>query len=69
MSRHKKTHGLPTVFSFFIPGLGQIVKGHVGKGILIIFGMIASFFLMLYMIGFITAPLIWLWNIYDAYNS
>ncbi|AKB54973.1 hypothetical protein MSBR2_0441 [Methanosarcina barkeri 227] len=23
----KKTHGVPALFSFFIPGLGQLVKG------------------------------------------
>jgi hypothetical protein len=24
-------HGVPAILSFFIPGLGQIVKGQVGK--------------------------------------
>ena len=24
-------HGVPALLSFFIPGLGQIVKGQVGK--------------------------------------
>jgi len=69
MSKHKRTHGLPMVLSFFIPGLGQIVKGHVLKGVFIFFGMILSLFLMLYVIGIITTPILWLWNLYDAYNA
>jgi hypothetical protein len=35
-SQTKQTHGLPALLSFFIPGLGQIVKGQVVKGIFVI---------------------------------
>ncbi|WP_084163980.1 hypothetical protein [Olivibacter sitiensis] len=44
---HKK-HGIPALISFFIPGVGQMIKGDIGKGILIwLFGLI-GFILMFY---------------------
>jgi TM2 domain-containing membrane protein YozV len=65
----KKTHGVPALLSFFIPGLGQLIKGDIFKAIGIWVGLIVSGLLTFLMIGFITAPLIWLWQIYDAYNN
>jgi len=32
---NKETHGFPAFMSFILPGLGQIIKGQVGKGIAI----------------------------------
>ena len=63
----KQKHGVPALVSFFIPGLGQLIKGHILKGILIwIIGGILTFFLW----WTIIVPFgIWAWNIYDAYNS
>ena len=60
-------HGLPALLSFFIPGLGQLIKGQILKAILIwLVGGIISFFLW----WTIIIPFaIWVWNIYDAYNS
>jgi len=60
-------YGFPALLSFFIPGLGQLVKGHILKGILIwiIGGLIGFFFFWTIIIPFI----IWIWNVYDAYNS
>jgi len=69
MSHKHQKHGLPALLSFFIPGLGQLVKGHVGMGIMIFLGMIVNILLMAIIIGFITTPIFWIWNIYDAYNS
>ncbi len=57
-------HGVPALLSFFIPGLGQIVKGEVGKGILAFIGVgIGSLMLV------IPGVIIWIWQIADAYNS
>lgn len=63
----KKKYNVPAIISFFIPGLGQIIKGHILKGILIVvFGGLLSFFFW----WTIVVPLvIWGWNVYDAYNS
>ena len=66
---HSQKHGVPAILSLFVPGLGQIVKGQVGKGVLIFLGAIVSFLLISLFIGLITTPILWLWNIYDAYND
>ena len=60
-------HSLPALISFFIPGLGQLIKGDVIKGISIwiIGGIVIFFFWWTVIIPFA----IWAWNIYDAYNS
>ena len=60
-------HGVPALISFFIPGLGQLIKGQILKGILIwIIGGIAAFLLWW---TIIVPFVIWAWNVYDAYNS
>lgn len=63
-----KTHGMPALLSFFIPGLGQIIRGDVAKGIAIFvvwcMTVVASFFL----IGIPFMIVLWVWQIYDAYN-
>ena len=62
-------HGIPALLSFFIPGLGQMVKGEVGKGIGIFFGWLISFALIFTIIGIIVPVIIWIWQIIDAYNN
>ena len=69
MPKAEQKHGMPALLSFFIPGLGQIIKGRILKGILIMIGMAVSAFLIFAVIGIITTPILWIWNIYDAYNS
>ena len=69
MAKREQKHGVPALISFFIPGLGQVIKGHVGKGVLIFFGTMVSSVLVFAFVGLITTPVLWLWNIYDAYNS
>lgn len=63
----KQTHSFPALISFFIPGLGQLIKGHILKGIFIwVFaGILTFFFWWTFIIPFI----LWAWNVYDAYNS
>ena len=65
MSNQK--HNVPALISFFIPGLGQIIKGEILKGILI---MVIGTFLGIFLGWTVIVPLaIWAWNVYDAYNS
>ena len=64
-----KSPGLAAVLSFFWPGLGQIYNGEIGKGLLIMFVQIINALLMLVLIGFITAPIVLIWSIYDAYKT
>lgn len=60
----KPKHPFPALLSFFIPGLGQVVKGQVGKGILIFLGTgIAALFLL------IPGIIVWIWQMIDAYNN
>lgn len=62
-SQENKKHGVPALFSFLIPGLGQIIKGDIFKGIAIFLGSIIGLILIF------PGIIIWLWGIYDAYNS
>lgn len=65
----EKRHGVPLLLSFFIPGLGQLVKGHIFRGIAIFAASAFSVVLMSIYIGFITTPAIWIWQLIDAYRS
>lgn len=65
----RKSSGIAVVLSFFIPGLGQIYNGQIGKGILFI---ILSGILVLLMFVIIGIPLyliFWVYNLYDAYRT
>ncbi|MDD5639662.1 MAG: hypothetical protein PHR47_02550 [Candidatus Pacebacteria bacterium] len=57
-------HGAPAIFSFFVPGLGQIIKGQGGKGILIFIITIIGFCFFI-----IPGIIIWIFQIADAYNN
>lgn len=65
----KEVYGVPALLSFFVPGLGQIVKGQVAKGILIMIASFVAVLLCLVLIGFVLYPIIWIWSIYDAYQD
>lgn len=69
ISTEKKSSGIAAIASFFIPGLGQIYNGEIGKGILFIIISFILVILMLVVIGFILYPLFWILNIYDAYKT
>ena len=69
ITTEKKSSGIAAIASFFIPGLGQIYNGKIGKGIMyIIIGIIFAL-LMFVLIGFILYPLFWIYNMYDAYTT
>jgi TM2 domain-containing membrane protein YozV len=61
---NRPTHGVPALLSFFIPGLGQIVKRQVGKGILAFIGVGIGLIVLI-----IPGVIIWIWQIVDAYND
>jgi TM2 domain-containing membrane protein YozV len=67
--KSSQKHGIPALLSFFIPGLGQMVKGKVGKGIGIFFGWLLSFALIFTVIGIVVPIIIWIWQIIDVYNN
>jgi TM2 domain-containing membrane protein YozV len=60
----RQTHGVPALLSFFIPGLGQIVKGQVAKGIFTFIGFGLGLVMLV-----IPGVIVWIWQIVDAYND
>jgi len=64
-----KNSGLAAILSFLLPGLGQMYNGEVGKGVIIIIVQVVNVALMAIIIGFITAPIVMIWAIYDAYKT
>jgi len=62
-------YGIAALLSFFLPGLGQVVKGQILKAIVIWLGLIVFVVLSLVVIGLPLLLVLWLWQIYDAYNS
>ena len=69
LKQQPEKHGIPVLLSAIIPGLGQIIKKDIGKGIMIFCGIMLSFLLMFVLIGLITTPILYIWQIYDAYNE
>lgn len=66
---NSQKHGVPAILSFFIPGLGQVIKGQVGKGIGIFLGFLVSCALIFTVIGAVVPIIVWIWQIVDAYNN
>jgi len=60
----KQKYGVPAILSFFIPGLGQLVKTEYSKGIFFFIGVIIG-----YIFFILPGLILWIWNIIDAYNS
>jgi TM2 domain-containing membrane protein YozV len=63
----KATYGVPALLSFFIPGLGQLIKGQILKAFLIwaVGGVVGFLLAWTLIVPFV----IWAWNVYDAYND
>jgi len=55
--------------SLLIPGLGTIINGETGKGILILVGYAISWLLVLFTIGVILVPAVWIYGMYDAFQG
>jgi hypothetical protein len=77
--QNNQKHGIPALLSFAFPGLGQLIKGHVLKAIVVwgalffiwftFFGSTLTGNVELTFILWIMPSVVWLWNVYDAYNS
>lgn len=61
---NNQKYGFPALLSFFIPGLGQIIKDQIGRGILIFLGFFFGLFMLL-----VPGIVIWIWQISDAYDN
>lgn len=69
MSIEKRDPGLSAVLSFFMTGLGQIYNGQVTKGIILIVIQGVNVFLVFLLIGIPLLFGVWVYGIYDAYNT
>ena len=67
--RSDKSPGLAALLSFLIIGLGQVYLGLTKKGIILFVLAIISGILIFVLIGWILWVLVWVYAIYDAYNS
>ena len=57
---------LAAVCNFFIPGLGPLVQGRVMSAILFFVGFAISAALTLVLIGYVLAPIVYIWCIINA---
>jgi len=64
-----KNPALSLLASFFLPGLGSMINGDVGKGIGILCGYLVSAVLVLILIGFFGLFGFWIWGMVDAYQG
>lgn len=60
--------GLAVVFSFLLPGLGQIYNQEVGKGVGFILAYIISWALSYIVVGWFFLIVVWVWSMVDAYQ-
>ena len=67
--RSDKSPGLAALLSFLIIGLGQVYLGLTKKGIILFVLAIISGILIFVLIGWILWVIVWVYAIYDAYNS
>jgi len=58
---------IPAIFSFLLPGLGQIAKGEVRKGIWMMVGVLISSLAVVIYVGYVITPVLYIWSICDAY--
>jgi TM2 domain-containing membrane protein YozV len=72
----QKNSGIAVVLSFFWMGLGQLYNGQIGKGVLLMILEIVilffGFLTLIVLIGFFilfAGFILWVWNLYDAYNT
>lgn len=66
-----KSPGIAAIASFFLPGLGQIYNGQIGKGLLIMVFYIIMIFMLVSAptIAMLLIIAIWLGAIYDGYTQ
>jgi TM2 domain-containing membrane protein YozV len=64
-----KNPGVAAVLSALFVGLGQIYNGEIAKGLMFMVAYFISILLVFLLIGFITTPILWIFGIYDAYDT
>ena len=65
----KKSAGVAVILSFFLPGLGQIYNGQIGKGIGMIILSVIFWLLSSIVIGIPFYIILWIYGMYNAYST
>lgn len=68
-SSEEKNVLLSAILSFLFPGLGHLYLGLNTKGISFIIAYIVSWALMFLLIGFVLAPIVWIWALIDSIKA
>jgi TM2 domain-containing membrane protein YozV len=69
LEKLKARHPMPALLSAFLPGVGQMMKGSILRGVGVWAALGVSFLLCMAYVGVVLVPLVWLWNIIDAYRE
>lgn len=64
-----RSPALGLLVSFFLPGVGSMIAGRVGKGTGILVGYVVGWFLCVILIGFIIMPAFWIWGLVAGYTD
>lgn len=67
--QNEKNPGLAAVLSFLVIGLGQIYNGEIAKGLILLVISYICLALFILIIPPIIALILWIYAIYDAYNT
>ncbi len=68
MSMNRKSPGVAVLLSLLFTGSGQIYCGRAGRGIAFFAAAFASGVSILFLVGFVLLPIVWLWAAIDAAN-
>ena len=49
-----------------IPGVGRLYTGHIGIGLGQLLGMIVGYMLLIFLVGFLIVPAMWIWGVVDG---
>lgn len=68
LMKNDKGYPIPAIASFFLPGLGQFLKGHFFKALMFWIAVPLVYFLVgwLPLVGWAAGGLAWLINVLDA---
>jgi TM2 domain-containing membrane protein YozV len=64
-----KNPGISVLASFFLPGLGSMINGEVGKGVGILIGYFVSWLLVIIIVGIVGVLAFWIWGMVDGYQG
>jgi TM2 domain-containing membrane protein YozV len=64
-----KNPATAAILSFLFMGLGQAYNGEIAKAVVFLILYAISIFLTIFLIGFVTIPLLWIWSMVDAHRS